>query len=87
MKGTELFPGEIKSADEFVRARYVGKNVAYSDDTQVSIRYGNLVRLVAWYAAIRSEAVAEGAKPREPGETFIVERIAQSTDRSEPNAQ
>ena len=73
MKGTELTDWQLQAAEKFLRQR--GRNMDEQPrelGRQVSIRWSDLIRVVAWYGQIRAQAVANGAPPDEPGETFVV---------------
>lgn len=62
MKGTDLTEDQIQSAREFACARQrINRSGAVFDDaTEVTLRFGDLARLVAWYGAIRFQAGEKG---------------------------
>ncbi len=71
MKGTDLEAHYIEAAAKFVMGRRtIPLPEMPPDDTPVSVKWGELVRLVAWYGAIRAKAVSEGAPWNEPGEVY-----------------
>lgn len=75
MKGIDLTPEQIKSAQHFVLARQtIPMDVAPDDSQQIRIEFGQLVRVVAWYGAMRYEAGQKGINSlKNPGETYVVE--------------
>lgn len=62
MRGTEVTPAQMNSAREFLssRVRNTRHNRPESDAQVVSLTYGDLARLVAWYGALRYKAGADG---------------------------
>ncbi len=52
MKGDGLTQAQLDRAREFVSGRLVFKR-DIEDDKDVTVRFGDLVRLVAWYGALR----------------------------------
>lgn len=71
MKGTDLTPWQIQAAERFVR-RCGRQSEQPSAGRMITLRFDELVRLVAWYGQIRANAVANGAPANEPGETYVV---------------
>ncbi len=59
MKGTDLTPKQLKSAEEFIldrsRNRIDGRHVI-DPDHPIVMRWSDLVRIVAWYGALRYQA-------------------------------
>lgn len=61
MKGTDLTDAQIQSAREFSCARQVHQPADVLDDaTRVTLKFGELVRLIAWYGALRFQAGRDG---------------------------
>ena len=58
MKGTDVSPAEIENAKTFLKM--VSKIDWPEDDQQVRITRAELVRLVAWYGAIRGKNAPPG---------------------------
>lgn len=74
MRGTELTPQQLERAKEFVRGRQVVK-ADLTDEQQIQLAFGDLVRLVAWYGAIRFEAGQKGIGTLEvPASPVVVKR-------------
>ena len=68
MKGTDVTPEQLAHAEEFLQAAQ-GKQIGprgerlYTDLAQLSLSRGNLVRLLAWYGAIRAKGGRETPNP------------------------
>jgi hypothetical protein len=68
MKGTDVTPEQLAHAEDFVQ-RAQGQKLGplgdrlYMDHTIVSLSRQNLVRLLAWYAAIRVKSGSETPRP------------------------
>lgn len=75
MNGMDLTPEQLDSASDFVLARRtVGDLILPPDsDSRISIRWDELVRVVAWYGAMRYVAGRDqiGGTLEIPGE-FVV---------------
>lgn len=73
MKGTDLTQEQIDSAEQFIKDRFESYTRQQPEpETHVSLEFGVLVRVVAWYGALRYEAGALGINSLEdPGETII----------------
>lgn len=85
MKGTDLTKWQIDAAEKFVRGRQTfGQLAPDSDDRQVIVRFGDLVRLVAWYGQIRAVAVSKGAPVDEPAEAVVINTERGSQGGSHP---
>lgn len=73
MKGTDVTPEQMESANQFVLGcwcenRGPGEPKQIAPEQTISLPFGDLVRLVAWYAAIRYEAGEKGIGTRDiPG--------------------
>lgn len=75
MKGIDISESQLEAAADFIcERRTVGSDIKLRPETEVAISWGNLVRLVAWYGAIRANAVARGGDPVHPGK--VVEKLA-----------
>jgi hypothetical protein len=72
MRGTDLTAWQIKAAETFIRNN--SPSNPRDDDQQISLRFGDLVRLVAWYGQIRAKAVEAGIPADVPGETYVVSK-------------
>ncbi len=59
MKGTELTPEQIESARQFVAGR-MKQDEPYPDEQRVTVPFGDIARIVAWYGALRYQAGATG---------------------------
>ena len=68
MKCTDVTPEQLAHAEEFLQSAQ-GKRIGprgerlYTDLTQLSLSRGNLIRLLAWYGAIRAKSGAEQPRP------------------------
>ena len=68
MKCTDVTPEQLAHAEEFLQSAQ-GKQIGprgerlYTDLTQLSLSRGNLIRLLAWYGAIRAKSGAEQPRP------------------------
>jgi hypothetical protein len=68
MKGTDVTPEQLAHAEEFLQAAQ-GKQIGprgerlYTDLAQLSLSRGNLVRLLAWYGAIRARSGRNSPAP------------------------
>jgi hypothetical protein len=58
MKGTDCTPEQLKAAEKFIRE--LAEETPLDDGGPVLIPWEDLVRLVAWYGAIRYAAGAKG---------------------------
>ena len=56
MKGIEVSQAEIDCAKEFLRVTQKGRKIP-SEQSMITLNYGKMIRLVAWYGAIRSRGV------------------------------
>ncbi len=74
MRGTELTQAQIEAAERFILARRAKGNTQHpSQDEPISQKWGDFVRLVAWYGAIRYKAGIEGLSSLEnPGDPTIL---------------
>ena len=70
MRGTDLTEWQIKAAEKFLRDN--SSSNPENDDKLVSLRFGDLVRMVAWYGQIRAKGVEAGNPADVPGETYSV---------------
>jgi len=71
MKGTDLTEKQLKAAEQFILgARAKGNTQSPEADQAVTQRWSDLVRIVAWYGAIRAASMQHGGTVEEPGETF-----------------
>jgi hypothetical protein len=71
VKGTELSEKQLKAAERFILSLRAKGNTQTPESTQiVTQRWDSLVRLVAFYGAIRAKAMLHGGTVEEPGETF-----------------
>jgi hypothetical protein len=65
MKGTDLTPAQLEAAGLFLnRAAKVAKPI--DPDERVSMKWSDMARMLAWYAAIRVRAVTTGVSPEQP---------------------
>lgn len=79
MKGTELSEKQLKAAEQFILSLTDGTETSLDDPTlMISQRWDSLVRLVAFYGAIRAYAVTRGGTVEDPCETFKTERELKS---------
>ena len=63
MKGTNVTPEQFSRAEEFLRG--VADWTPPGIRTSVTIELGHLIRLLAWYGAIRADGVRAGiVEPR-----------------------
>jgi hypothetical protein len=71
MKGTELTDAQLDAAETFILEREIPPCAKRDPSTLVDVEWKKLVRLVAWYGAIRfSSALGGGSltSPSPPGE-------------------
>lgn len=69
MKGTDLTPEQIESAEEFVRDRCKNPAMqAAGSEQKITCTVRELAQMIAWYGAMRYEAGAAGINSLEdPG--------------------
>ena len=62
MRGTDCTEAQIESARKFLAARQSGpiEGMAIDDDRVVSVPFGQMARLLAWYGALRFAAGRDG---------------------------
>jgi hypothetical protein len=70
MKGMDLTPEQLAAAEDFLNVLHHGE-VASLRGHDVSMPFEQLVRLIAWYGAVRAMAVARGASVQKPEGYFI----------------
>jgi hypothetical protein len=71
MRGTEITEEQMYAAEKFILlCRTDGNTRTPTPEESVSMPWANLIRIVAWYGAIRAKAVADGNSFDEPGETY-----------------
>jgi hypothetical protein len=56
VKGSDCTPQQMESAREFFEQRLRGNPPSLADEAIVRIPIADLVRLIAWYGALRYEA-------------------------------
>jgi hypothetical protein len=73
MRGTDLTDEQIAAARQFILDR--AGMTELPDEREIVQRFGNLVRIVAWYGAIRFDACQRGigtlTKPNPTGMTLV----------------
>jgi hypothetical protein len=78
MKGTDVTPEQLQSAREFIAARRIGSEMGQilGDDQLLSVRFGDVARLLAWYGALRFLAGKSGmgGSLESPGPMEVVAR-------------
>jgi hypothetical protein len=74
MKGTDLTQAQIDAAERFILARRATGNLQHpAHDEEVRQKWGDLVRIVAWYGALRYKAGKDGINSLEnPGDTEVL---------------
>ena len=77
MKGTELSEKQLKAAERFILSLTDGNRESLEPSQIISQRWDSLVRLVAFYGAIRAKAMLRGGTVEEPQETFKLARQEQ----------
>jgi hypothetical protein len=71
MRGTEITDAQMDAAEKFILlCRTDGNTKMPKPEESVSMPWANIVRIVAWYGAIRAKAVADGNSVDEVGETY-----------------
>lgn len=71
MRGTDMTPEQLTAARNFIEG-LVLLSAPPKPDAMITHRYENLVRLVAWYGAIRYEGAQKGIGTLEcPGEAAV----------------
>lgn len=71
MRGTDLSQWQLDAAEKFIRGRNKTIVGPFAPET-ITVRWSDLVRLVAWYGAIRADATKRGIDPDTPGEAYEV---------------
>lgn len=56
MRGTEVTEDQMQSAREFAFGRSIGLAGMPDDDQEVTVTFGAMVRMMAWYGALRYQA-------------------------------
>ena len=75
MKGIDLTDAQLAAAKRFVKGREKGNLKTPKDQQIIAMSYIDVIRLVAWYGAIRYTAATQGIGTlTEPGPTAEVER-------------
>lgn len=59
MRGTDVTPEQMAAATQFIEGRIMNCAPPKNDQT-VSMRYEDMIRMVAWYGAIRYKAALGG---------------------------
>lgn len=73
MRGTDITDSQMEAAKEFLDGRHNG-DYKPELDNPVSLKYKDLVALVAWYGAIRYQSGVDGVGTREcPASTYVRE--------------
>ena len=83
MKGTDLSEKQLKAAEQFILGARAEGNALQPEPSQViAHRWEDLVRIVAWYGAIRAQSMLQGGTVEEPGETYkpAAKNISQTSD-------
>ena len=71
MRGTDITEAQMDAAEKFILLMRSKTNTLHpTHDQEVRHNFGDLVRLVALYGAIRAKAVADGNSVDEVGETY-----------------
>lgn len=71
MRGTEITDSQMDAAEKFILLCRTDGNTQYpKPEESVTMHWGNIVRIVAWYGAIRAKAVKDGASVDDAGETY-----------------
>jgi hypothetical protein len=74
MRGTEITDAQMEAAEKFILlVRSADNNTQPDPEDSVSMPWHKLVRIVAWYGAIRANAVANGNPVDKAGETYKIE--------------
>jgi hypothetical protein len=74
MKGTELTDAQLDAAETFILERETRPCAKRDPSTLVEVEWKNLVRLVAWYGAIRFSSALSGGSSTSPGPMSEVAR-------------
>lgn len=82
MRGTDVTEEQMKSAREFAFARSVGLEEMPDDQRIIMLPFGKMVRLMAWYGAMRYKAGRDGAGGtlESPGEFVATKNKKTSID-------
>jgi hypothetical protein len=71
MRGTDLTQAQLDAAEKFILLMRSKENKLHpTNDQKIAHRWGDLVRIVALYGAIRAKAVADGNSVDEVGEVY-----------------
>lgn len=71
MRGTDITEAQMDAAEKFIfLCRTDGNTRTPKPEEFVSMPWSNIVRIVAWYGAIRAKAVADGNSVDRVGETY-----------------
>lgn len=60
MRGTEVTPKQFEAAQKFIMDRNHGQRSLPAEDESIHLEWGNFVRMVAWYGALRYQAGRDG---------------------------
>lgn len=60
MRGTEVNPDQFASAQDFITTFVTQQPAPDDPEQQIIIRWHELVRLVAWYGALRARGIENG---------------------------
>lgn len=72
MKGADLTPKQLKAAEQYVLLRRADHNISLPNPEQmVTVRWKQLIMLVAEYGAIRAIGMENGGSVNDPGEVFF----------------
>ena len=72
MKGIDINDDQMRAAETFLLERQEPPCKARTGDVLVGMRWKDLVRLVAWYGAVRAEGALKGIPVDKPGEPVEV---------------
>jgi hypothetical protein len=74
MRGTDVNPEQMEAAERFI-AEHVTHGDPLPEDQPVTVKWGELVRLVAWYGALRAIGIQKGVSTVEhPNAVASLER-------------
>ena len=70
MKGTDLSEKQLRAAEQFILSLTDGVRTSLEPSQIIFQRWDSLVRLVAFYGAVRATAMLHGGTVEEPNEVF-----------------
>jgi len=72
VRGTDVNEAQFEAAQDFI-TKFVTKQPELSPEQTIVIKWDELVRLVAWYGALRAQGIRDrtGGTVEKPGEVAL----------------